>query len=45
MPPPPHPPFDPSREAVARMTDMGFGRDHAVEYLESTESNRVEVVM
>ena len=38
-------PFEPSEEAIARLEEMGFGRDHALDALEQTQSNRVEVAM
>lgn len=37
--------FEPSDEAIQRLQEMGFDRDHALEALESTRSNRVEVAM
>ncbi|KAL7543885.1 hypothetical protein ACHAXR_013277 [Thalassiosira sp. AJA248-18] len=38
-------PFEPSEEAISRLAEMGFGRDHALEALENVGSNRVEVAM
>ena len=38
-------PFEPSETAIARLGEMGFSRDHAVESLESTGTNRVDVAM
>lgn len=38
-------PFVASEEAIARLEEMGFGRDHAIDALERTESNRIEVAM
>jgi len=38
-------PFEPSEETITRLVEMGFSREHALEALESTESNRVEVAM
>lgn len=37
--------FEPSDDAVARLEEMGFSHDHALEALESTRSNRIEVAM
>ena len=38
-------PFQPSDESVSRLVDMGFSRDHALQALEETETNQVEVAM
>ena len=38
-------PFEPSEEAIAQLSEMGFGRDHAAEALEMAGTNRVEVAM
>jgi hypothetical protein len=38
-------PFEPNQETVARLVEMGFSRDHALEAIESTESNRLEIAM
>ena len=38
-------PFEPSEESILRLTEMGFGRDHAVEAFENVGSNRVDVAM
>jgi E3 ubiquitin-protein ligase HUWE1 len=35
--------FEPSEEAIARLMEMGFSRDHSWEALDSVGSNRVEV--
>jgi hypothetical protein len=37
--------FEASEEAISRLNEMGFGRDHALEALESAETNRLEVAM
>merc|ERR1712125_55806 len=37
--------FEPSEATIERMMEMGFSRDHALDALESTESNRLEVAM
>jgi hypothetical protein len=37
--------FVPSEESISQLSEMGFGRDHAVEALESVGSNRVDVAM
>mmetsp|Transcript_9044 Transcript_9044/g.11092 ORF Transcript_9044/g.11092 Transcript_9044/m.11092 type:complete len:4662 (-) Transcript_9044:66-14051(-) len=37
--------FEPSEQTVERLTEMGFSREHALEALESTENNRLEVAM
>ena len=37
--------FEPSEEAISQLTDMGFSREHALDALESTRSNRVDVAM
>jgi len=37
--------FAPSDEAVTRLMEMGFSRDHALDAIENTESNRLEVAM
>eukprot|EP00957_Ditylum_brightwellii_P035745 2709992-Ditylum_brightwellii.AAC.1 len=37
--------FEPSEETISRLTEMGFSREHALEALETTESNRVEIAM
>merc|ERR1711862_24768 len=39
------PPFEPSEATIERLIEMGFSRDHALDALESTESNRLEVAM
>lgn len=41
----PRPPFEPSEETITRLAEMGFDRDHALEALESMQSNRLEVAM
>jgi len=38
-------PFEASEESITRMAEMGFSRDHALEALETVESNRVEIAM
>lgn len=38
-------PFEPSEETLARLVEMGFSREHALEAIESTESNRLEIAM
>jgi len=38
-------PFEPSESSIARLSEMGFTRDHAIEALESTGTNRVEIAM
>ena len=38
-------PFEPSEDTINRLGEMGFSRDHALDALESTESNRLEVAM
>ena len=38
-------PFEPSEEAITQLMEMGFSRDHALEALEETGSNQVEVAM
>ncbi|KAG7352855.1 HECT-domain ubiquitin-transferase [Nitzschia inconspicua] len=35
--------FEPSEEAIARLMEMGFSRDHAWEAIDSVGSNRVEI--
>jgi len=37
--------FEPSEEVISQMAEMGFSRDHAIDALENTRSNRVEVAM
>jgi E3 ubiquitin-protein ligase HUWE1 len=37
--------FEASEEAILRLMEMGFTRDHALDALESTRSNRVELAM
>jgi E3 ubiquitin-protein ligase HUWE1 len=37
--------FEPSEEAVSRLMEMGFSRDHALDAIESTSSNSLEVAM
>eukprot|EP00977_Amphora_coffeiformis_P002753 scaffold521_cov167-Amphora_coffeaeformis.AAC.44 len=37
--------FDPSDEAIQRLQEMGFSEDHALDALESTRSNRIDVAM
>ena len=37
--------FEATDEAVTRLTEMGFAHDHALEAIESTRSNRLEVAM
>ena len=48
-PPPPigssNAPFEPSDAVIERLTEMGFSREHALEAVESTETNRVEDAM
>jgi len=39
------PPFEPSEDTITRLAEMGFDRDHALEALETMESNRLEVAM
>ena len=38
-------PFEPSEESITTFAEMGFGRDHALEALETVATNRVEVAM
>ena len=38
-------PFQPSEESITTLAEMGFGRDHALEALETVATNRVEVAM
>lgn len=38
-------PFEPSEDVICRLAEMGFNRDHALEALETTESNRLEIAM
>lgn len=38
-------PFQPSEESITMLTEMGFGREHAIESLETVETNRVDVAM
>ena len=44
-PPPPRQPFRVSENSIAGMLEMGFSRDHAIDALERTETNRIEVAM
>jgi E3 ubiquitin-protein ligase HUWE1 len=37
--------FEAGEDAIARLSEMGFSRDHALDALEGTQSNRVEVAM
>ena len=37
--------FEPSEEAVSRLMEMGFSRDHSLDAIESTSSNSLEVAM
>jgi hypothetical protein len=37
--------FEPSEEAISQLVDMGFNREHALDALESTRSNRIDVAM
>ena len=37
--------FEPSEDTISLLIDMGFNREHALEALESTRSNRMEIVM
>jgi len=37
--------FEPDEAAISLMADMGFDRDRALDALESTRSNRVEIAM
>ena len=37
--------FEPSEDAISRLMEMGFSRDHALDAIENTESNRLEVAM
>lgn len=39
------PEFEPNEDIVARVAEMGFSRDHAIEAIESTRSNDINVVM
>ena len=41
----PRGPFEPSEETITRLAEMGFDRDHALEALETMQSNRLEVAM
>ena len=41
----PSPPFEPNEETVTRMVEMGFSRDHALNAIESSRSNDLEVAM
>ncbi|CAB9503919.1 Probable E3 ubiquitin-protein ligase hulA [Seminavis robusta] len=37
--------FEPSDESIARLEEMGFSRDHAIDALENSRTNRVEIAM
>lgn len=37
--------FEPSEESIERLEEMGFSRDHAIDALENSRSNRVEIAM
>ena len=37
--------FEPSEEAISRLMEMGFVREHALDALENTRSNRLEIAM
>jgi hypothetical protein len=37
--------FEPSEDTISLLIDMGFNREHALEAVESTRSNRMEIVM
>ena len=37
--------FEPSEEVVQQLVEMGFSREHALDAIESTESNQVEVAV
>lgn len=37
--------FEPNDAAVARLTDMGFSRDHALDAFENTRTNNVQIAM
>jgi len=37
--------FEPSEETISQLTDMGFSREHALDALESTRTNRIDVAM
>lgn len=43
--PPPPEVFEPSDDAIARLEEMGFSHDHAIDALENVQSNRVETAM
>jgi len=36
-------PFEPSEDSISRLADMGFGREHAIEALESAGTNQVSL--
>jgi E3 ubiquitin-protein ligase HUWE1 len=44
-PPPPLRQFTPSEATITSLMEMGFGRDHVVQALRATQSNRAEVAM
>jgi len=37
--------FEPSEEAISRLVEMGFSRDHAWDAIDRTRSNRLEIAM
>ena len=37
--------FEPSEEAISRLMEMGFSRDHSWDAIDSTGSNRLEIAM
>jgi len=39
------PPFEPNEETVRLMMEMGFEREHALDAVENTESNTLEIAM
>mmetsp|Transcript_14088 Transcript_14088/g.20124 ORF Transcript_14088/g.20124 Transcript_14088/m.20124 type:complete len:3340 (-) Transcript_14088:211-10230(-) len=38
-------PFEPSEETITQLVEMGFSREHALEAIETSESNRLEIAM
>jgi hypothetical protein len=38
-------PFEPSKDTINRLGEIGFSCDHVLDALESIESNRLEVAM
>jgi uncharacterized UBP type Zn finger protein len=37
--------FEPSEEIISQLTDMGFSREHELDALESTRTNRIDIAM